>query len=634
MQPTVRLPSPQEVFLYPGFLPEKRDSQIEMSNICLATMISKGVSIVEAPTGTGKGLAYLLASVLYSNKYNSRIVVSTATNALQDQLFNKDIPYLKDKLENMFNLSFRASMLKGRNHYLCKLRYNNKLSLISSSVPKYLIEWEKTTETGDKSELGDRYCSNWGDFDADFNGCNEQCPFKPSTDSYDDTPCFYYKARKIADRSNIIVSNHALTALSIIDKDRGPLPDFDVLVVDEAHQFEKYMLSALTNEVSFRDFIQILNLSEDILKLGIDLIDDVRDSFTKLVTIKEESYLLNIEPNNPVFLKFKNGISLIKKYHETSSDPRSQELDKPLDNLTSLVRNMDNKNNFTRVEYKYQGSIKSTFPPATLLSGPVNVSNVLKDKLYKDKTVIFTSATLSSNGNFSYFKNMMGVTPLIEKTLLSPFDYKKQCLLYLPNGPYPNYVDKYKNEEYKNWFVNEVRRLLLLNKGRAFVLFTSYTHLNHAFSKIADKSFPYPIKKQGDGNKEYLLKWFTETKNSIIFGTKTFWEGVSVDGDALSLVIIDKMPFKSEKDPLVLAKAQHYNINNVFDSLLLPEAILDLKQGFGRLIRTINDKGVIAILDPRINTSSYKNKVIRSLPNIRVENNYSDSLFKEFLPVD
>lgn len=629
----LKLPLPREIFRSSGFVDEVRESQVKMSEICLASMIAGESSIIEAPTGTGKGLAYLIPAILYAKKTGLKVVVSTATTTLQDQLFHKDIPYLQNKLYENFGIEFKAALVKGRSHYLCRQRLDNRIDVEPVSVPLPVLSWSRSTSTGDVAEVQtESGLPGWSNVNADFASCNEVCAYHPRS-GLDELSgkCFFYKSRHAANEADVIVANHALVALSILEGKH--LPEYKVLVVDEAHQFEKYMISALTAEVSHRALMTFVDKGRDVLGFPEEVANDLLSGFKGIVGTKPLS--ITIDPKNlSAYDKFKKAIiSVGIAYEGKKNSSKAADFGRFVETLTRLIDNIENKYSFTRLEWRPETK-NSEFIPASIQSGPINVSYFLRTKLYPEIATIFTSATLSSTNNtFTYFKRMMGVEPKFEVSLPSPFDYPKQCLLYIPKGghPIPSSTDKRLNELYQEWFASQTIKLIELSKGRAFVLFTSYAHMNIAFDKISKKT-KYPCKKQGESSREFLVRWFKETPNSVLFGTKTFWEGISIDGEDLSLVVIDKVPFKPESDPLMKAKADHYKISSMFDYIQLPEAIIDLKQGFGRLIRTKSDKGIVAILDARIHNSSYGKRVINALPPVNLATSLDDKTFLKYLP--
>lgn len=630
----LKLPLPREVFRSTGFVDEVRESQVKMAEICLASMVSNEPSIVEAPTGTGKGLAYLVPAILFAKKTGQKVVVSTATTTLQDQLFHKDIPYLQKKLYENFGIEFKAALVKGRSHYLCRNRLDLKLDDEPLAVPLPVLSWSRETHTGDVAEIqSESGVPGWAGVNADYAACAETCAYHPKSglDALSGK-CHYFQAKHTANEADVIVANHALVALSVIEGKH--LPEYKVLVVDEAHQFERYMISALTAEVSHRGIMAFIDKGRDVLGFTDETANDLVSGFKGIVGTKPMSF--TTDPKNlSAYDKFKKAVVAIGiAYEARKNTPRALDFGRFVQNLSQLIDNIENKYSFTRVEWRPETKTSSEFIPASIQSGPINVAYFLRTKLYPEVATIFTSATLSSTGNnFVYFKKMMGVEPKFEVSLPTPFDYPKQCLLYIPKGahPVPSAMDKRMNDLYQDWFAAQTTKLLELSKGRAFVLFTSYSHMNIAFEKISKRT-KFPCRKQGESSREFLVRWFKETPNSVLFGTKTFWEGISIDGDDLSLVVIDKVPFKPETDPLMKAKADHYKISSMFDFLQLPEAIIDLKQGFGRLIRTRADKGIVAILDPRIHASNYGKRVINALPPVQLATSLDDKLFLKYLP--
>jgi len=608
---------------------EYRSEQISMCQAVAHALESDRFLIIEAGTGTGKTLAYLIPAILSGKK----VIVSTGTKNLQEQLYFKDIPFLKKTLP----VSFSAMCMKGRNNYLCLRRFR-RLNAQSSLLPdlafsryKEIKEWAKNTETGDRSEL-----SNLPDDDhlwSDICSKSEACSgYKCETFE----TCFITRMRQNAAIADIIIVNHHLFFADLVLKGTGfgeVIPRYDAVIFDEAHQLEDVATNYFGITMSNYQFEELIG---DILReLRLINVCDKGIYRTLDTLLQSEKKFLGY---------FKNNLPRYRLKQEYLDEDTSREFDEILNTLELISSRLDNLGHKTEElrscirrtsEIKEQLAFiismenplyvywcenrgKGTFLHASL----IDVSHELNTRLLSDvKSIIFTSATMSTNKDFSYFKDRLGLDRDVDEvSLCSHFDYKKQAILYIPKGiPYPN------NPSFIEAISDEINKILFITSGRAFVLFTSLKNMKEAYKRLKDR-LDFLVLLQGEKPKSYLLNEFKRDINSVLFATHSFWAGVDVQGEALSCVIIDKLPFASPSEPIVEARIEYIGKNggNAFYDYQLPSAIITLKQGFGRLIRNRNDKGVLSILDNRMLTRGYGKTFINSLPDCPITDKLED----------
>jgi len=643
---------------------EFRPDQLKMAQAVEKALKEEHYLIAEAGTGTGKTLAYLIPSILSEKK----VVISTATKNLQEQLYYKDIPLLN----NILPFAFGAAYMKGRSNYLCLHRFkrfkSQPIFQFPNEIPHFedICHWVHTTTTGDRSELEnipDDY-TTWGEICSDANLClGQKCPYFKE--------CFLTLLKQKAQRADIIIVNHHLFFADLMLKVTGygeVIPSHDAVVFDESHQIEEIATHYFGFKVSnyrldefIRDTIKELKIARFKMKPLDPLLDRLKtlysaffQSFTPLerkprhlwqgeksnklehdlnphpdvltgFTSSQSRYRLRREYLKPeimsLFVSLLNNLTAIRSMLDNISPKieaiealsrRAQEISQQ---LTFIVEMKD-------PTYVYWCEVrgKGIFLNASL----IEVGGMLNQHLFKQKaTIIFTSATLSTNENFTYFKERLGVTGRegIEELILdSHFDYKKQAVLYLPKHlPEPD------REAFALMAADEIEHILELTSGRAFVLFTSYKNMLEIHEYLKERLRFTPI-LQGEKPKSTLLKQFKEDIHSVLFATSSFWEGVDVQGEALSCVIIDKLPFDPPTEPIVEARIEYITSQggNAFFSYQIPSAIISLKQGLGRLIRNREDRGVLSILDKRLHTRSYRKLFLNSLPPCPTTSNLSD----------
>jgi ATP-dependent DNA helicase DinG len=585
--------------------------------------------IAEAGTGIGKTLAYLIPAILIGKK----IIISTGTKNLQEQIYFKDIPILKDVL----NVDFSAIYMKGRGNYLCLRRFkqfNFQPSLTSKSdLSRYeeIRQWAGKTDTGDRLELCNLPDDDpvWNDICSKSDLClGQRC------DAFG--TCFITRMRQDAACADIIIVNHHLFFADLAVKGTGfgeIIPGYDAVIFDEAHQLEdvatlyfgmtvsKYKIEELIRDTQVA--LRSAKINNKMIYQALDALAQHKELFFgKFETNRTRYQLKEKNLDNDVMREYSNILNnmelissiLINLDNKTEEFSACSRRASEIKNQLSFIINRENPS------YVYWCEIrgKGIFLHASL----IDVSDELSTRLFKDvKSIVFTSATLSTNNNFDYLKSRLGLDMDTKELLLSShFDYQSQAILYLPEGiPNPNTSD------FIEAISEVIERILSITKGRAFVLFTSHKNMKDAYKRLKDR-LNFPSLLQGEKPKSFLLEEFKRDVKSILFATQSFWEGVDVQGEALSCVIIDKLPFASPFEPIVEARIESISISggNQFLDYQLPSAIITLKQGFGRLIRNKKDRGVLSILDNRILTKEYGEMFLKSLPKCPITNNLID----------
>jgi ATP-dependent DNA helicase DinG len=598
-----------------------------------------GVLLAEAATGTGKTLAYLVPAILS----RERILVSTGTKNLQEQIFFKDIPALRQALD----VNFTATYMKGRANYLCLHRLDQ---LTDSGLPAMhdvflpiIREWSAHTDTGDRAELQDlpEDLPFWNEVSATAETClGTECP------RYDD--CFVTRMRQRAAASDVVIVNHHLLCADAAVRKNAygeVIPACHFAVVDEAHQLEdvatQYFGLAISNyrvEDYARDverFVQSGAVgnrqTETELEKGVDkLRDHARTFFNELAFAHRTTDRLRgeerVRASDASLFNTREAAAYVagaldvieatlalsvKKRAEGESTDAPPGQDAPAlakragdmrDDLRFLLRAGDPTYVYF-VEFRGKGIF--------FRASPIDVSMIVKELLFdRMRATVLTSATLTVDRSFSYIRSRLGIAHADEVRLASEFDFAEQAMMYLP----PRMPDP-RSPDFVTAAGRQVIELLKRSRGRAFVLFTSYATLR-SVQAIAEMALDYPILVQGTAPRTELLRQFRSTPHSVLFATSSFWQGVDVVGDALSCVIIDKLPFASPADPITSARidALRARGGEPFDEYQVPLAILALQQGLGRLIRHRKDRGVLAVLDPRLKTKGYGRRFLASLP--------------------
>ena len=592
--------------------------------------------LVEAGTGSGKSFAYLYP-VIYNNALT---IISTGTIALQEQLLYQDIPFLLTVTK-----PFKAVIAKGRNNYLCrqKLWEVERELLITNPLREEFNSMVKEIGKGWDGDFANLPFELSGNLKSDLGGDIEDC-FGNRCDFFNNI-CFFRKARAALANADIIVTNHALYFTDMITGG-GILPKHNFIVFDEAHHIEESAIKACTVEVGKYAILQLLQkinkriapppskITHKLTRLEIELSEWIFKD-------KKSSYRLYPDKNFDILIKeiieclqeLKKWITTVNTAKltfdtEIFKDKVSLHQEKIEERLGSLIRRLrffeennsmekEERVNWVEIEERKayfeperkKGKGKKSGAYFCLKSAPLFIANTLAEKLWQLKTVICTSATLAIDDDFTYFQQQTGIDSASTAIFSSPFDFKKQSALYLPsNLPEPN------NKEYINSCIPVIKDVLNITNGRAFLLFSSYYAMNRTYDLLKDE-IEFPFKKQGELPRKLLIEWFKNTPCAVLCATATFREGVDIRGDALSCIIIDRVPFSMPDEPIVQAKIEFMKAHEIdwFKSYMLPEAITRLKQGVGRLIRTKEDKGIIVILDPRIITKYYGAKVLNSL---------------------
>ena len=599
---------------------EFRSGQLDMAQAVEAALKEKRHLIVEAGTGTGKTLAYLVPALL-SGK---RVVVSTGTKNLQEQLFFKDIPFL----EQFFPEGIRACYMKGRANYVCRQKlYDAEREPVLTGleeVADYQIirSWEATTETGDRSSIPDlpEGSTAWAKMDARRERCTGQkCPQFER--------CFLTLMHQRAQESDLIIVNHALFFADLAVKEEdfgGIIPEYSAVIFDEAHEIEEAASQYFGLTVSSH---QVEELRTDILALArrkefktgeleriLDALLDHADRFFQLFgNIEGRTGFTDhrnfFEHHHEKYLHFVNALELLTTQLQLIKGApeelaplhrRAREIE---ETLRFWVEGKD-KSYVYWVERRGRGCF--------LQATPIDVSPVLRRKLFEEvPTVVLTSATLAVENRFDFAKGRFGLEHPRELIVPSHFDYPKQSLLYVPQ-----HLPDVRNAAFPAAAAHEIGKILGHSRGRAFVLFTSYQQMRQVFDRVSDQ-LDFPTLLQGSAPPRVLLEKFRATPHCVLFATSSFWQGVDVQGDQLSCVIIDKLPFAVPSDPVVDARVRAIKENggNPFYEFQIPEAAIALKQGFGRLIRSKTDRGVLALLDNRITKQRYGQVFFDSLPD-------------------
>jgi ATP-dependent DNA helicase DinG len=600
---------------------EHRRSQLEMAELVEEAFRDKRHLIVEAGTGTGKTLAYLLPAILSGR----RVVVSTATKSLQEQLYSKDIPFL----QKHFAPELKVAVMKGRANFLCrqKLHQMEGQPLLKGLEEldwfNQIRDWERLTETGDRAELN--FLPDDAELWARLDARRETCTGQKCSEFQ---RCFITAMhQKAADADLVIVNHHLFFAdLALREDDFGSiLPDYAAVVFDEAHEIEDVASNYFGRQVSNYRFEELARDTEQAVRLtgqgGPPLLRRVarvrerereffeafpqRDGRSPFEAPARATFL---EQHRPAFDELVSAVKTLESEIATLPN-RAEELvaiarrGAELRGEISFLLESEEKN----YVYWYERRGKGVFLAAT----PIDVSGMLRERVFDAlDTVVLTSATLAVGGRFDYLKQRLGIRSTQERVLPAEFDYGRQALLYLParlpDVRDPGFADK---------AAEEIASLLACTDGRAFCLFTSYSQMNQIFERVRSR-VNFPLLLQGSAPRGALLERFRTTAGAVLFATASFWQGVDVPGSQLSCVIVDRLPFAVPSDPVIAARvrALQEDGRNAFAEYQVPEAVLALKQGFGRLIRTRNDRGVLALLDGRIQRMQYGKIFLESLP--------------------
>ena len=664
---------------------EYRQEQEEMAQYIQDAINEDRKIIVEAGTGTGKTLAYLIPSIKWAVTNKKKVIIATNTINLQEQLLLKDIPLAKSIIKDEFSYV----LVKGRNNYVCKRLFNElalgksidieTFSMEAREQIEYILKWGNKTKTGDKAELPfEVYPDVWELVQSTTELClGKKCPYRKE--------CFYMKTRMEKMEADILISNHHVffadlnvRAETDFDSEYLILPRYDMVIFDEAHNVESVARSYFSVEVSKISFTRLLNriyqkknkrkkeksalirvedtvdeknledseqyiyllntLKEEISilqNIGDEYFDEIRKIYETNTEAPIKKSLNNFEMTKSRFLenlrekkdifqgKLADFLNLMMSFNnvideEKDKNPEVINFNNHLKMFKAYIDSFKFINSFEDDNYIYWLDINSKRTNVILTATPLNIAQKLSTVLFDNlDRLVFASATIVVNGNFDYFKKSLGLDEedCIEAIIKSPFDYDEQMSVYIPSD--------IQDSENINTFVSDASKfilnILLKTNGKAFILFTSYTMLNQIYysisKKLKDKGFEVFL--HGDKPRSQIIKEFKEAENPILFGTTSFWEGVDVQGENLSNVIITKLPFLVPTDPVVsaISKKIEEDGGNSFMDFQLPEAIIKFKQGVGRLIRKKTDSGNIFILDNRILKKRYGSLFINALPS-------------------
>ncbi len=648
--------------MHPAY--EFRRGQLQMAQAVEQALEEKRHLIVEAGTGTGKTLAYLMP-VIRSRK---RVIISTGTKNLQEQLFYKDLPFLEQALygggekqvsrsaRNDKEIAGRLSVcyMKGRNNYLCRKKlYDLTDQPVLSGLEQIeqyraIAAWEKTTGTGDRAELAELPEASllWHKLDARADACiGQKCS--------EWERCFITEMRRKAMESDIIIVNHHLFFADLAIKlqaegapDAGILPEAAAVIFDEAHELEDVAgnyfgisVSNLRLEELARDVensLQHNKMMSASLSGALGSLRERSQLFFSLLPPGEGRFAFDtrrefLEENGDEFVALNQALTrLAGELEGLPQKPkeifnfvrRAQEIQVQL----GFAMESKDRNTVFWIERRGGGfgsrggankgaetsgrGRQNVFLQAT----PIDVGPILREGLWsKLECAVLTSATLAVGGGFEYIRQRLGLEHARESVLPSHFDYESQALLYVP----PDLPDP-RTAQFTAKAAERIRRLLEITRGRAFVLFTSYAQMNDIYQRLLGE-VEFPILRQGDAPKSALLEEFRLTPNAVLFATSSFWQGVDVQGEQLSCVIIDRLPFAVPSDPVVAARVKAIDAGggNAFFQYQVPAAVITLKQGFGRLIRSLHDRGLLVLLDNRILKKQYGRVFIESLPNYK-----------------
>ncbi len=590
--------------------------------------------LIEAGTGVGKSLAYLIP-VMRAAARGKVTVISTHTLNLQAQLLEKDIPLVTSLFPGV---KVKAVAMKGRGNYLCLQDLDAaEADLFHSTDPLFreLKRWARKSDTGDVAELPFVY-SAWYEVAANQDTCR-------SKDCHHFDRCFYYNMRRSAGDANIIVVNHALFLSDLMlrraDPESSILPNYDFVVFDEAHHVEDVATKAFGLEIGngrIPRFAERVRRTKgiDITTERLSALDHLNDALFGTFRHDRQEFFFKdaLDSTGEEQAKEITG-RLCTTLDEVSKEllERAKEADsgvkerlQGLSRMAARIRDELNTLMFhvepdyirwgERGEFRTRGKAK-TEPRTTLHYTPIQVGKLLEEMLWESvESVVMTSATLANSGGFSYLRARLRVPePAVERVVGSPFDFKQQALLYVP-GHLPE-PPKQSMPAYTDAIAKEIERIVTLSDGRAFLLFTSRRMLNEVYDLLSDR-LPFPLFRQGDMPPSRLLEAFRESGDGCLFGTQTFWEGVDVQGDALSCVIIDRLPFAVPDSPITRARTEAITAagGDWFSEFSVPQAQIRLKQGFGRLIRTQTDRGIVCILDKRLISKGYGKEFVRHLP--------------------
>ncbi len=639
---------PQDMLQYfgpEGLLAQKlprfefRSAQLEMAQAVSDCLGEERPLLVEAGTGTGKTWAYLIAAITSGRK----IVVSTGTKTLQDQILDHDVPLLK---EHLFP-KLKVVCLKGRKNYLCRRRFKEFAfqptfwNRDEAKLFRKFQAWATRTRTGDRSEIGwlpDRF-HTWDEVSSN----REQCLGQECEDL---AQCFLTRARAEAAHAHLVIVNHHLFVADLAVRQSGGevIPEYQAVIFDEAHQLEDvigqyfglqfnlYMLGDLRRDL-LRELKRDAGKTKDLQTIQatvqqLEVLERLLPAQLKKSAGQQGRFRLDLERAGSAFVDTcRRAIEALK--HIAGILSRYRDERPPLESchqwsleLATCLQSFLDQNDPSLVYW-----FELTPQSVALYGTPIEVSKIVEQQLFsKVSAVVMTSATLSVGDSFEYCRSALGIPASRREVLLrSPFSYADQALLYIPGRfPLPH------EPSFCSSLVEESLKILEKTRGRALFLFTSYRNLHECHRQLKDR-LPYPLLVQGQQAKRALLAEFKEKVDSVLFATSSFWQGIDVPGEALSCLLIDKLPFEVPDDPVTAARMESFASDgrNAFYQYQVPRAVIQLKQGVGRLIRSSRDRGIVAIFDMRLRTKSYGKLFLQSLPNFRTVD--SPAAMEDFL---
>lgn len=625
---------------------EHRSGQIKMAEEIVKAFENKRHLIVEAGTGTGKTLAYLVPAIAAALATKKRVIISTGTKNLQEQLMEKDIPFLQKVLPK----KFAAAYMKGRSNYACLYRIakaDHQPILDGLADIDHFEEvrrWVGETSIGDRRELTSLpdEIPFWNRINARSEIClGQKCP--------DFEPCFITRMRTRAEEADIVIVNHHLffADLSVRGNQYGRvIPDYSAVIFDEAHMIEDIAADYFGVQVSNFQIDELVRDSDTLPITDAVVNRDLTRIAAKIIGLAEQFWLrftqARVDGRYPMMedvftYRTRSGDNAPTQLGEAyealdgalggliASIDRFSETVPEVESLVRRTKQARADLDFVvhQTEKSYVYWLERRGKGIFLRASPVDVSELLRGKLFeKVETCVLTSATLSSGGSFNFVRERLGLDTSKTSVLHaeSSFDFENQAILYLPKAmPDP------RTPEFTQLAAGEIMKILQVTDGRAFVLATSNASMK-ALYELVSARVGFPCFIQGSMSKSGLLDRFRETPNAVLFATASFWQGVDVQGEQLSCVIIDKLPFAVPTDPIVAARSRFIEENGgrSFFDYSVPQAVITLKQGIGRLIRSSSDRGVIAILDPRLRTKSYGKDFLRSLPRMRITSDLGD----------
>ncbi|MBV7338392.1 ATP-dependent DNA helicase [Chloroflexi bacterium TSY] len=647
---------------------ELRPSQLEMAESVKRALQTKQHALVEAPTGTGKSIAYLVPAILSGKT----VVVATANKSLQSQLYYKEIPFLRKVL----NLPISAVIVKGRSNFICTHKWEDeafeqqRFAFVDKEHEQatFLRSWLNETDTGDVDDLPFMLDS---DLRPRIVSYPDDCLHRDCRHYADN--CWVNKMRDKAAEAQVLITNHhlLLNALELGWAGERLLPPAAIYIIDEAHQLEQTATSVFESTITDYAVEQLLRRNIFNEHLDSDERDQLlfhntlafqevahshRDNAFRLEDDLEEMHKLataldqlkeRMRKENPY--SEESGSSADDANHDQEERTKSDDEDEQseqrrmyelaIEGLAGTVNKLLAVATSNRDDHFVRYAVRifdRRHVSLELHAAPIDPAGLLHEFLFHpesddgddqgERTVICTSATLATNKHFNHFKQRCGIAQSGEEHILpAVFDYPQQALLYQPALPAFNYRNP---EPYYEAVGAELERLLETSRGRALCLFTSWSGLQQARERLIESGFEpiWPLRAQGDAPRDALLEWFKATPHSVMLATKSFWEGVDIPGDDLSLVVLDKMPFPTPNDPLHSARMKAIDDagRSSFGEYMLPLMTLTLKQGFGRLVRRATDRGVVAILDERLTSKSYGRQAQADLPPARLTRSFSD----------